>query len=90
MRLTVGTSARATHLPVTPAAAAGSGVQFAPGCAKLAARMWLDVEEIGRFYETPLGRVARRLIRRRIREIWPTAKGENIKAMVEAVKDYFT
>ena len=40
--------------------------------------MHLFVTELRDFYETPLGAVARRLIRRQIRNIWPDAKGRQI------------
>ena len=40
--------------------------------------MHLFVTELRDFYETPLGGVARRLIRREIRNIWPNAKGQQI------------
>ncbi len=40
--------------------------------------MHLFVTELRDFYETPLGAVARRLIRRQIRNIWPDTKGQQI------------
>ncbi len=40
--------------------------------------MHLFVTELRDFYDTPLGAVARRLIRRHIRNIWPDARGEQI------------
>lgn len=40
--------------------------------------MHLDVVDLREFYGSPLGRVARRLIGRRILEIWPDAKGLNV------------
>ena len=41
----------------------------------MAGSMHLYVTELRDFYETPLGTVARRLIRRQIRNIWPHANG---------------
>ncbi len=43
--------------------------------------MWPDVIELRDFYATPLGQVARRMIRRRIREFWPNMKGQNMMAL---------
>ncbi len=41
--------------------------------------MWRpDVSELAEFYEGRLGQVAGRLIRRRIREIWPDVKSERV------------
>lgn len=40
--------------------------------------MHLFVTELRDFYETPLGAVARRLIRRQIRNIWPDVRGGQI------------
>lgn len=40
--------------------------------------MWTDVVDLRDFYETHLGQVARRLIRRRLREIWPDVRGERL------------
>ncbi|NVK19397.1 MAG: methyltransferase domain-containing protein [Methylocystaceae bacterium] len=40
--------------------------------------MWMDVVDIRDFYGTPLGGTARRMIRRRIRELWPDCKGQKI------------
>ena len=37
--------------------------------------MYSDVTDLERFYASRLGQMARRLIRRRIRAIWPDAKG---------------
>ncbi len=36
--------------------------------------MWMDVVDLRDFYGSPLGGVARRMIRRKIREIWPDCK----------------
>jgi SAM-dependent methyltransferase len=40
--------------------------------------MWNDVVDLRDFYETELGQVARRMIRRRVREIWPTLRGQAV------------
>lgn len=40
--------------------------------------MYLDVQELSAFYHSPLGIVARRLIARRIRALWPDARGEDV------------
>lgn len=40
--------------------------------------MWNDVAELIRFYESPLGHVARRIIRRRIRDVWPDVGGQTV------------
>ena len=40
--------------------------------------MHLFVTELRDFYQTPLGAVARRLIRRQIRNLWPNVHGEHI------------
>lgn len=43
--------------------------------------MWPDVVELRDFYDSPLGQVARRMIRRRIREFWPDVRGRNMMAL---------
>ncbi len=43
--------------------------------------MWPDVIEMRDFYTTPLGFVARRMIRRKIRDFWPNVKGRNMMAL---------
>ena len=40
--------------------------------------MWMDVVDLRDFYNQPLGGVARRMIRRRIREMWPECKGAKV------------
>lgn len=40
--------------------------------------MWNDVVDLRDFYETRLGQVARHLIRRRVRAIWPDLKGQSV------------
>lgn len=42
--------------------------------------MWLDVAELDAFYRTPLGRVARLMIRRRLRAMWPDTTGKRVLA----------
>lgn len=37
--------------------------------------MWIDVVDLRDFYDSPLGQVARRLVRRRIRAAWPNTRG---------------
>jgi len=43
--------------------------------------MWPDVLELRKFYETRLGRIVRRTIRRKLRELWPTVKGRQMIAL---------
>lgn len=40
--------------------------------------MWTDVVDLRDFYESPLGQTARRMIRRRLREIWPDVGGMRV------------
>jgi SAM-dependent methyltransferase len=40
--------------------------------------MHLDAAEIQKFYDSPLGQVSARLIRRRLREIWPSVNGLSV------------
>ena len=40
--------------------------------------MWNDVAALRDFYESGLGKVARRMIARRIREIWPDVRGMTV------------
>ena len=40
--------------------------------------MWPDVIDLRDFYDSSLGHVARRMIRRRVREMWPDATGMNV------------
>ena len=40
--------------------------------------MWTDVVDLNEFYQSRLGLVARRLIRRRMREIWPDLHGMTV------------
>ena len=43
--------------------------------------MWQDVSYLRQFYATPLGHIARRLIRRRLRELWPETAGLRVLAI---------
>jgi len=40
--------------------------------------MWIDVVDLRDFYQSHLGQVARRVIRRRLRELWPDMAGERL------------
>jgi len=40
--------------------------------------MWIDVVDLRDFYASSLGQVARRMIRRQLRELWPSVSGESI------------
>ena len=40
--------------------------------------MYADVVDLRDFYRTPLGQVARRMIHRRIRQVWPDTSGMNM------------
>ena len=40
--------------------------------------MWPDVVDLNEFYRRPLGGVARRMIQRRIRDIWPDLRGMSL------------
>src|SRR6201995_3611963 len=43
--------------------------------------MYNDIVDLREFYLSPLGQVARRQLRARIRRIWPSVKGERILAL---------
>ena len=43
--------------------------------------MWNDVVDLREFYDSALGQTARRMIRRRIRMIWPDLKGMRLLAL---------
>lgn len=43
--------------------------------------MWNDVFELRQFYDSPIGQVATRMIRRRIRMIWPDVTGMRVLAL---------
>lgn len=40
--------------------------------------MHLDVSDLKGFYDLQLGQIARRLIRKRIRELWPSVRGQSV------------
>ena len=40
--------------------------------------MWTDAVDLRDFYASTLGQVARRMIRRRLRQLWPNVTGESI------------
>ena len=40
--------------------------------------MWHDVVDLRDFYDTPLGQVTRRMLRRGIRELWPNVRGQSV------------
>ncbi len=40
--------------------------------------MWTDAVDLRDFYATSLGSVARRMIRRRIRAVWPDVTGQSL------------
>jgi SAM-dependent methyltransferase len=43
--------------------------------------MWPDVIDLRDFYATRLGQVVRRMLRRKIRELWPNVKGSHMLAL---------
>lgn len=47
--------------------------------------MWTDVIDLRDFYATPLGQVARRLLRTSLRAAWPDVKGMNVLGVGYAV-----
>lgn len=47
--------------------------------------MWNDVVDLREFYRTPLGLIARRMIRRRLREMWPDLRGLRLAGLGFAV-----
>ena len=40
--------------------------------------MWTDVLDLNEFYSRPLGQMTVRLLRARLRDMWPTVKGETV------------
>jgi SAM-dependent methyltransferase len=40
--------------------------------------MWTDVVDLRDFYSSSMGQVARRMIRRRLRELWPDVAGQSV------------
>jgi SAM-dependent methyltransferase len=47
--------------------------------------MWTDIVDLRDFYASALGQVARRLIRRRLRQVWPDVAGQNMLGIGFAV-----
>ena len=47
--------------------------------------MWTDVVDLRDFYVSTLGQVARRMVRRRLRELWPDVTGQNVLGLGYAV-----
>ncbi len=47
--------------------------------------MWRDVVDFRDFYATSLGQVARRMIRRQLRELWPNVEGQAVLGLGYAV-----
>lgn len=47
--------------------------------------MYLDAVELRDFYNGPLGLLARRMIRRRVRELWPNLRGQSLLGLGYAV-----
>lgn len=43
--------------------------------------MYTDVVDLREFYQSPLGQTVRRLLRVRLRRIWPNVKGERVLAL---------
>ena len=40
--------------------------------------MWIDVVDLRDFYASPLGQAARRMIRRKMRALWPDVTGQRV------------
>ena len=40
--------------------------------------MWTDVLDLNEFYRGTLGQMTVRLLRARLREVWPNVRGENV------------
>ena len=54
--------------------------------------MWTDVVDLREFYDSHLGQLARRMIRRRIRLMWPSVAGESLLGLGYAtpfIRPYF-
>ncbi len=47
--------------------------------------MWNDVADLHAFYARSLGQVTQRILRQRLREIWPSVRGENVLGIGYAV-----
>ena len=46
--------------------------------AETSLRTMLDVSDLKGFYDLHIGQIARRLIRKRIRELWPSVRGQSV------------
>jgi SAM-dependent methyltransferase len=53
-------------------------VMHARWCRDILRRMYSDVLDLREFYRSSTGQVVRRLIRRRIRELWPDLRGQRV------------
>ena len=40
--------------------------------------MYSDVVDLRQFYDAPLGHIAQRMVRRRLREVWPDVHGQSV------------
>ena len=40
--------------------------------------MWTDVLDLNEFYSSTLGQMTVRLLRARLREVWPNVRGETV------------
>jgi SAM-dependent methyltransferase len=47
--------------------------------------MWIDVVDLRDFYADSLGQITRRMIRRKLRSIWPNVSGQNVLGLGYAV-----
>ena len=47
--------------------------------------MWIDVVDLRDFYANDLGRITRRMIRRKLRSIWPDVSGQSVLGLGYAV-----
>ena len=46
--------------------------------------MWTDIVDVRDFYDSPVGLVARRMIRRHVREFWPDVSGMRVLGLGSA------
>ena len=53
--------------------------------AKLLLDMWSDVLDLNDFYRSSTGQMAVRLLRSRLREVWPNVRGETVLGLGYAV-----
>jgi len=40
--------------------------------------MYSDVVDLRQFYDAPLGHIAQRMVRRRVRDVWPDVRGQSV------------